>query len=40
VRIREIETKTLLSRVRHPDTWFGLVHTMDLYRACAHQCIY
>jgi DNA repair photolyase len=40
VRIREIESKTLLARVREPDTWFGLTYSMNLYRGCAHQCIY
>ena len=23
-----------------PDTWVGLKYTMNLYRGCAHQCIY
>lgn len=40
MRIREIEAKTLLARVREPDTWFGLTYSMNLYRGCAHQCIY
>jgi len=40
MKIREIEAKVLLSRVREPDTWFGLLYTMNLYRGCAHQCIY
>jgi len=40
VRISEIEAKVLLSCVREPDTWFGLLYTMNLYRGCAHQCIY
>jgi DNA repair photolyase len=40
MRIREIEAKTLLQRVKGPDTWFGLTYSMNLYRGCAHQCIY
>jgi len=40
MRIREIEAKTLLARVREPDTWFGLTYRTNLYRGCAHQCIY
>ncbi len=40
MKIREIQAKVLLSRVREPDTWFGLLYSMNLYRGCAHQCIY
>jgi DNA repair photolyase len=38
--IKEIQAKTLLSRVRQPDTWFGLRYNMNLYRGCQHRCIY
>jgi DNA repair photolyase len=38
--IREIEAKTLLSHVRHPDAWFGVKYNMNLYRGCEHHCIY
>ncbi len=38
--IREITAKTLLSSSRHPDPWFGIKYTMNLYRGCQHQCIY
>lgn len=38
--IREIQTKTLLTRVKEPDYWFGLYYNMNLYRGCQHQCIY
>jgi DNA repair photolyase len=38
--IREIQARTLLTRVRGPDDWFGLYYTMNLYRGCQHQCIY
>jgi DNA repair photolyase len=38
--IREIQAKTLLSHVKGPDDWFGLYYNFNLYRGCAHQCIY
>jgi DNA repair photolyase len=38
--IREIQAKTLLSRVRGEDDWFGLYYNLNLYRGCQHQCIY
>lgn len=37
---REIQAKVLLSHVPHPDNWFGLKYSMNLYRGCQHQCIY
>ena len=38
--IKEIQAKVLLSRVKQPDTWFGLKYNMNLYRGCQHRCIY
>jgi len=38
--VREIQAKVLLSRVRQPDTLFGLSYGMNLYRGCQHGCIY
>ena len=38
--IREIQAKTLLSHVKHPDGWFGVKYNMNLYRGCEHHCIY
>ncbi len=38
--IREIQAKTILSRVKGPDDWFGLYYNFNLYRGCQHQCIY
>jgi DNA repair photolyase len=38
--VKEITAKTLLSSAKHPDPWFGVKHTMNLYRGCQHQCIY
>ncbi len=38
--IKEITARTLLSSSKHPDPWFGVKYTMNLYRGCQHQCIY
>jgi DNA repair photolyase len=38
--IKEIQAKTLLSSVSHPDPIFGIKYNMNLYRGCQHQCIY
>ena len=38
--IREIEAKTLLGHVKHPNGWFGVKYNMNLYRGCEHHCIY
>jgi len=38
--IKDITAKTLLSSAKHPDPWFGIKYTMNLYRGCQHQCIY
>jgi DNA repair photolyase len=38
--IKEIQAKTLLSHVKHPDGWFGVKYNMNLYRGCEHHCIY
>ncbi len=38
--VTEIEARVLLSRVRQPDSWFGLSYNMNVYRGCPHACIY
>src|SRR4030042_6630639 len=38
--IKEIQAKTLLAHITHPDPWFGIKYNMNLYRGCQHQCIY
>ena len=38
--IKEITARTLLSSSKHPDPWFGVKYTMNLYRGCQHQCLY
>ncbi|UCF10798.1 MAG: radical SAM protein [Candidatus Bipolaricaulota bacterium] len=38
--VRVIRARTLLHRVPGPDPWFGLDYGFNLYRGCAHRCIY
>jgi len=38
--IKEIRAKTLVTRVRGLDTYFGLDYGMNLYRGCQHHCVY
>ena len=40
MKIREIQAKTLLSKAREADPYFGILYTMNLYRGCSHRCIY
>lgn len=38
--IRYIETKSILSKLRQPDPYFGITYNMNIYRGCQHACIY
>ena len=38
--IIEIQAKTMLANITHPDSLFGMKYNMNLYRGCQHQCIY
>ncbi len=38
--IIEIQAKTILATIGHPDGIFGLKYNMNLYRGCQHRCIY
>ena len=38
--IQYIEAKSILSKLRTKDTWFGITYNMNLYRGCQHACIY
>jgi DNA repair photolyase len=38
--IVEIQAKTMLATVKHPDAWFGVRYNMNIYRGCQHRCIY
>lgn len=35
-----IEAKTILSKLKQTDSWFGITYNMNLYRGCQHGCIY
>ena len=35
-----IKTKTILSKVKYGDDWYGIDYNMNLYRGCSHGCIY
>lgn len=35
-----IEAKSILSKLRGKDNWFGITYNMNLYRGCQHACIY
>jgi len=37
---QQIEAKSILSKLRETDTWFGITYNMNLYRGCQHGCIY
>ncbi len=38
--IRYIEAKSILSKLKGRDPFFGLAYNMNLYRGCQHACIY
>lgn len=35
-----IKAKTILTKVKHGNEWYGIDYNMNLYRGCNHQCIY
>ena len=35
-----IKTKTILSKVKYGEDWYGVDYNMNLYRGCSHGCIY
>lgn len=35
-----INAKSILGKLKRPDTWFGTTYSMNLYRGCSHGCIY
>ena len=39
-RYNSIEAKSILSKLKGNDTFFGLSYNMNLYRGCQHGCIY
>lgn len=38
--MQKIFAKTILSKNKYPDYWFGNDYNMNLYRGCHHGCIY
>lgn len=38
--MKEIDAKTLLSKNKYPNYWFGGDYTLNLYKGCSHGCIY
>lgn len=39
--MKSIKTKSILQKVKHnPNLWFGHDYNINLYRGCAHNCIY
>lgn len=38
--MRYIEAKSILSKLKGADPWFGITYNMNLYRGCRHGCIY
>ena len=35
-----IKAKTILTKVKYGDQWYGVDYNMNLYRGCPHRCIY
>ena len=35
-----IKTKTILTKVKYGNDWYGVDYNMNLYRGCSHGCIY
>lgn len=35
-----IKAKTILSKVKYGNEWYGIDYNMNLYRGCLHRCIY
>ncbi len=40
MQIKEINAKTLLRKHNKIDSWFISRYSMNLYRGCAHDCVY
>lgn len=38
--IQYIEAKSILSKLKEKDSYFGITYNMNLYRGCQHACIY
>jgi DNA repair photolyase len=40
VRVKEIKAKSILRKGKKTDSWFLINYGMNLYRGCAHNCVY
>lgn len=40
IEYTKIEAKTILSKLKTVDSWFGIKYNMNVYRGCEHSCIY
>lgn len=40
IKIHEINTKSLLRKMKRIDSWFISAYGMNLYRGCEHNCVY
>src|SRR5690242_11651302 len=38
--VHEVEARTLLSKQKQPENWFGVDYNLNVYRGCVHGCIY
>lgn len=35
-----IQAKTILTKIKYGNKWYGIDYNMNLYRGCSHRCIY
>lgn len=40
MKVHEQQAKTLLTKGKRVDSWFGCRYSLNLYRGCAHNCAY
>ena len=38
--IQLVQAKSILTKYKEADSWFGIKYSMNIYRGCQHQCIY
>ena len=40
IKVEFVKAKTILSKVKYGNDWYGVDYNMNLYRGCSHGCIY
>lgn len=40
MKIKELNSRTILNHNPHPSNWFGVHYAANFYRGCPHRCIY